>query len=250
LNISTLALRPQDLQTPDQDMSSSSDLIGAVSKLVDCLKRSHSHLGHRAGYYDGAAAAEAIGAAMSADVTITELTARVAELEQLAETDELTGLLNRRGFDQILHRSMASADRYDEQGVLIYIDLDSFKPINDTHGHAAGDEVLRKVACALIENTRDTDYVGRLGGDEFAVLLTRTSWINGLKRAGNIEGQLNSMMVGWQGRKISVRASLGLQKYGARDIGHDILCRADEAMYQTKRLRSELLPETKARRLA
>ena len=98
-----------------------------------------------------------------------------------------------------------------------------------------------RVASTLLDGIRDTDYVGRLGGDEFALLLTRTSWENGLRRAECVESRLNNSMVDWCGRKIAVSASLVLQKYGAKDEGLDLISRADEAMYKTKRLRTNLV---------
>ncbi|NQU58554.1 MAG: GGDEF domain-containing protein [Rhodospirillales bacterium] len=178
--------------------------------------------------------------AKAAKLLIAHLQDRIAELELLAETDELTGLPNRRGFDNLLQRVLSGVSRYDEQGVLIYIDLDAFKPINDSCGHAAGDEVLRQVATLLRDGIRDTDFAGRMGGDEFAVLLTRTNWENGFKRARRIEKQLNNSIVHWHGRMIAISASFGLQGYGAKEDGLDLLARADEAMYTTKRLRTNL----------
>jgi diguanylate cyclase (GGDEF)-like protein len=177
--------------------------------------------------------------AKAAEMLIDHMKGRIAELELLTETDELTGLLNRRGFDKQLQRVLSGVERYDEQGILIYIDLDAFKPINDSYGHAAGDEVLRHVANLLSNSIRDTDFVGRLGGDEFAILLTHSNLQNGLKRAERIENQLNKSIVPWQGRMIAICASFGLQEYGAKEQGVDLLALADEAMYKTKRQRTE-----------
>ncbi len=133
---------------------------------------------------------------------------------------------------------MSAAGRYDERGVLIYVDLDGFKPINDTYGHGAGDEVLRMVAGTLRENVRDTDSVGRMGGDEFCVLLTRMSWKDGLAKAESLDRSLNNTFVSWRGRMIAVRASLSVHAYGSRDDSDDLLDRVDDAMYVTKRLRA------------
>ena len=74
----------------------------------------------------------------------------------------------------------------------------------------------------MLDGIRDTDYVGRLSGDKFALLLTRTSWENGIGRAECVERKLNNFMVDWRDRKIAVSASLGLQKYGAKDEGVDL----------------------------
>ena len=203
----------------------------SISQLAACL----DHTDERR-----ETASRALGAAAAAEHLIAEQTHRLAYLERLAHTDELTGLLNRHGFEGELNRALASSRRYDEEGALIYVDLDAFKPINDTHGHAAGDEVLRRVARLLLDNVRDTDYVARMGGDEFAVLLTRTNWDNALRRAETLDKILNGAMVGWQGRTIALRASFGIQAYGQEEDGHDLLHRADHAMYETKRLRAQL----------
>lgn len=181
----------------------------------------------------------ALGAAHAAETRIAELQQRVAELDRLAVTDELTGLLNRRGFEAEINRALAAAQRYQEAGVLIYVDLDGFKRINDTHGHAAGDEVLRQVARILMENVRHSDHVGRLGGDEFVLLFPRTAREDGLKRSDIIERLLNSTLVNWQGHTIALRASLGFQPFGLIADGRRLLHLADHSMYQTKRRRAE-----------
>src|SRR5437660_9578831 len=97
--------------------------------------------------------------------------ARMAELEARAEIDPLTDVLNRRGFQRELKRSLAYVKRYGPSAALLYLDLDAFKAINDRHGHAAGDAVLKAVAMVINRHVRASDVVARLGGDEFAVLL-------------------------------------------------------------------------------
>lgn len=185
----------------------------------------------------------AVSTVMKAEKRIVEQSKRIAYLERLAMTDELTSLLNRRGFINQLHHSLATARRYQEKGVLIYVDLDNFKPINDTYGHAAGDQVLTHVAKVLMANVRDTDYVGRMGGDEFAVLLTRSTLRDGVKRAEALDHTLNTSAARWRGRRIPFRASLGFLGYGPEDNGKDLLARVDNAMYKTKRLRARPMEE-------
>src|SRR5258708_5091941 len=97
--------------------------------------------------------------------------AKVRELEASADTDALTEVFNRRGFDRELRRTLAYIKRYWTRAALIYIDLDGFKPVNDRHGHAAGDVVLKVVAATLMRNVRASDTVARLGGGEFGVIL-------------------------------------------------------------------------------
>jgi diguanylate cyclase (GGDEF)-like protein len=185
-------------------------------------------------------AADALNAALSAEQLIRELHERIAQLEKLALTDELTGLLNRRGFERDLACAVAAARRYGEEGVIAFIDLDGFKEINDSLGHAAGDAALREVAALLAANTRLTDSVGRLGGDEFAILLKRTNWQNGIRRAHELHRLIDPAVVHFvDGRSIEVRSSLGLQPYHAGIDGDAavLLARADAEMYEQKRLR-------------
>ncbi len=93
------------------------------------------------------------------------------ELEATAVVDAVTGIFNRRGFDRELERSLAYVKRYGTRAALFYIDLDGFKPVNDQHGHAAGDAILRAVAAMLTRSVRASDTVARLGGDEFGLIL-------------------------------------------------------------------------------
>ena len=109
--------------------------------------------------------------AVAADRRVAELEARLAYLEDLVVTDELTGALNRRGFVMEFTRALDAARRGGPRGVVIVCDLDGFKTINDRLGHAVGDEVLRQVGRLLIRGVRRMDVTARLGGDEFALLL-------------------------------------------------------------------------------
>lgn len=111
-------------------------------------------------------------AAASAEQQLAEQQARIRQLESLSVTDELTKVLNRRGFGIELERALARAERRGETGLLLLCDLDHFKAINDTYGHPAGDEVLCELAQLLRSRTRHNDHVARLGGDEFAILIT------------------------------------------------------------------------------
>ncbi len=123
---------------------------------------------------------------------LTDQNKRIADLENLATTDALTRVLNRRGFVDCLTHELSVARRHGVGGVLIFVDLDEFKPVNDTYGHAAGDEVLRTVSNLLRGHIRDTDYIGRLGGDEFAILLPRSNKRNGVRRAEDLDRKLNN----------------------------------------------------------
>lgn len=176
-------------------------------------------------------------AARAAEKKLVDQNKRISHLEQISTTDELTGILNRRGFEEEFRRVLARAHRHGEEGVLVYVDLDDFKPINDTYGHAAGDEVLRQAGRILMENVRGSDTVARIGGDEFCVLLVNTSRLEGTERAEALNRTLNSAIISWNERRIAIRASFGLQAFTARDNAKELLCCADAAMYRIKRFK-------------
>jgi diguanylate cyclase (GGDEF)-like protein len=177
------------------------------------------------------------GALNYADETeqrIMELNARIALLESLTITDELTGLLNRRGFADVMQRNLLSAARYDEAGILAYIDLDNFKGTNDNFGHQVGDRVLRAVGRYLLQNVRATDYAARLGGDEFAILFVRAQQAPARERARQLVRGLNKLSIKSDDGKVSIRASLGLAYYDGEITADELLDRADRAMYADK----------------
>ncbi len=227
---------------------SDAGLVNRVQRLADCLAQSNALGGPGEIHAHLEAAREALAAARKTENRQAWMAARIAELEQLSMTDELTGLLNRRGFQVEMKRALAQAGRYQERGVLIYVDLDAFKPVNDTFGHPAGDAVLQRVAGIISETVRDTDCIGRLGGDEFAVLLVRTSWRAGLQKAEVIERRLNCAYVVWRRRMIAIRASIGFQRYGPNTDCRELMDKADEAMYRTKKLRSKLAADASSKR--
>ena len=166
-----------------------------------------------------------------------------AHYQTLATTDPLTGLLNRRGFDDQMRRVLAAARRHDETGLVMFVDLDGFKRTNDELGHAAGDAVLRHVARTLAGNVRETDLVARLGGDEFVVVLTKTGADEAQSRARRLAVLLNNAELAVADRVVIVRASFGGAAYGPGDTAAGILCHADAAMYANK-------PSRRRRRLA
>ena len=103
------------------------------------------------------------------------LRGRIVELEQMADTDPMTALANRRALDREMVRALATVERHDMPYVFALLDVDALKRINDGHGHLAGDTVLRRLAIGLRDSFRQTDIAARLGGDEFALILPRVS---------------------------------------------------------------------------
>ena len=157
-------------------------------------------------------------------------------LEKLAVTDSLTDLRNRRYFDDNLAATFARAQRFDEAICLILLDVDFFKQINDTYGHAAGDTVLQALARAFKTRTRETDIAARLGGDEFAFLLYRTQREEGIVFANAILAMLREMPFNFHDQEVTIGLSIGVACN--RDDIHSIEAlygAADEALYEAKR---------------
>jgi diguanylate cyclase (GGDEF)-like protein len=163
--------------------------------------------------------------------------ARVKELEAGADIDPLTQVFNRRGFDRELKRSLAYVQRYWTRAALIYVDLDGFKPVNDQHGHAAGDAVLTAVAAMLARSVRASDTVARLGGDEFGLILWNLSEADAAAKSWALEAAIGETTIEWEGGMLSVGASIGFAMLGPSDELADVLAKADHAMYARKAAR-------------
>lgn len=176
-----------------------------------------------------------IAYAASAEQHITEQQHRIRELEALSTTDELTGLHNRRGLQEFMTRTLASAQRHGEEGVVAFLDLNDFKEINDRFGHDTGDIALQKFAENLQRNLRSSDFVARIGGDEFVFVLTRTNTENGKARALAIQREICATSVPARGRKIFLKASMGVIPYTGDKSYYDLMKAADHAMYENKK---------------
>ena len=155
-----------------------------------------------------------------------------SQLERLAIQDPLTNALNARAFSHELAQELSRNRRYGRPLALIYLDLDDFKSVNDTHGHATGDAVLRLVADAMRSAVRQADVVGRLGGDEFAVLMPETDGDVAHAAATRLATGIRTVFRGTP----SVTASIGVVAVSGTEAGTDELLRkADQAMYAAKR---------------
>jgi len=159
------------------------------------------------------------------------------ELERLARTDPLTGLLNRRSFFAEASRELHWVQRTGHPAVVISFDLDHFKTINDTRGHAAGDASLRAISDMLRGERRGTDVVGRLGGEEFAIVVRDTDVDCGRRLAERLRAAVAALDVHHDGEAISLTASFGVTQVRSSDVDlDDAIKRADGAMYTAKRL--------------
>ncbi|HEX5375793.1 MAG TPA: diguanylate cyclase [Solirubrobacterales bacterium] len=175
---------------------------------------------------------------------VTERKALELELEQLSCRDPLTGLLNRRSFDEVLESQLAYTRRYGKGGALLVVDLDRFKQVNDQHGHAAGDEALRQVARVLDDNVRLTDTVARdpdglaarLGGDEFALLLPEADEAGAEAVAERLLAALAAAPLEVDGRRVELGISVGVALFDECGCppAKDLLAAADRAMYVVK----------------
>ncbi|MEP3232578.1 MAG: GGDEF domain-containing protein [Hyphomicrobiales bacterium] len=161
---------------------------------------------------------------------------QIEKLAKIAVEDELTGLLNRRGFSRSLNSAVSYAHRYSVPACLLYIDLNEFKQINDTYGHQTGDFMLKTVGYRLQRQVRQSDIVARLGGDEFAVLLWHVNHETAQTRGAKIMDGICKPLV-----KISkqvethIKASAGVTILEKNDTAETLLERADQAMYKAKR---------------
>lgn len=160
--------------------------------------------------------------------------ARIVLLERRADTDVLVDALNRRGMERVLRRSIAYVGRYPASAALIYLDINRLKPLNDRHGHAAGDAVLKAVARALNDNVRKSDVVARLSGDEFAVLVWNVSEADAAAKAMAIEDRIARLQIPWRGAPLVTSAAAGFSMLQPSDTPQELLDRADHAMYARK----------------
>ncbi len=171
------------------------------------------------------------------DVAATSLQI-VWEIEgaiKTAITDGLTGLVNRRAFDEKLERLLNETDRFGQPLALILADIDHFKRINDTWGHEAGDEVLRWVAKKLAEGVRTVDVCARYGGEEIAILLPQTALAGAVDLADRLRQAVGGKPVKFKGEEISVTVSLGVASYpDSVSVRNGLFRAADRALYEAK----------------
>jgi diguanylate cyclase (GGDEF)-like protein len=165
-----------------------------------------------------------------------ELHALSERLQALSATDALTGIANRRTFDERLAVEVARANRYNTPLALVMLDLDHFKELNDRFGHLAGDEVLRRVAAILEREKRMGDLVSRFGGEEFAAILPHTDANAAVAWAERVRQLLSSTQVRSEAGVFSVTASFGVAGAGPREEGERLIEEADRALYGAKRI--------------
>ncbi len=159
------------------------------------------------------------------------------EMNRLATVDVLTGLLSRRHFMLLAERELSRSVRYKSEMSVLMIDIDNFKTVNDTHGHEAGDRVLRRLGEILASVLRDVDFVGRIGGEEFAVVLPQTPILRAFEVAERLRRTVEHVEIPLtHGLPLSISISIGVSSLHDRETNIDtFLGQADRALYDAKR---------------
>lgn len=165
---------------------------------------------------------------------LSNAVSRLSEVERLADEDTLAPVYNRRAFVRELSRVMSYSERYGTPATLLFFDANNFKAVNDTFGHAAGDQALMAIAQVLVDHVRDSDIVGRIGGDEFAVILSNADEAAGREKGESLVHIVRDLEIHWEGKPIDLDVAVGV--YGLRP-GEDpgtALAQVDKAMYANK----------------
>ena len=164
-----------------------------------------------------------------------ELQSAKERAETLARTDFLTGMNNRRSFYDLCETPFKVARRHGQELAVILVDIDQFKTINDAHGHAAGDEVLRTLSGIVANTGRESDVAGRVGGDEFAILLPHTNAENARELAERLRAQMEQSVVRTDRSQVKFTASFGVVQMDAScESLEALVATADDAMYKAK----------------
>ena len=166
--------------------------------------------------------------------SLAEMRERLEELEQLADTDTLTPLPNRRRFLRELDRVVSHAARHGTPAAVLYIDLNSLKRVNDRHGHVGGDAALIHIARLLQGLIRGTDVVARIGGDEFGLILDHLDHNSAIETAERISRCIAANPVDLGGAQVPLQASIGVATILPGDSAADVMRRADRNMYLAK----------------
>jgi diguanylate cyclase (GGDEF)-like protein len=167
---------------------------------------------------------------------ITETRLLMDQLASMAQHDSLTSLYNRRMFFALANGRFAELARYGGTAAVIMVDIDYFKEVNDTHGHAAGDEVLVRVSQSIAQRLRQTDIVARYGGEEFCIYLASTTSQEAVQIAEELRILAQGLQVRCGDEAIKVTISLGVASFDSgkhKDLGQ-LLTQADGALYQAK----------------
>lgn len=183
------------------------------------------------------------------DDTTHELTSvheHLTEMQQLVDVDCLAPIPNRRAFMRRLKWAISMRDRYEHPSSILYFDLNRFKEINDTHGHAAGDQVIQYVSEIFKKMLRETDFVARIGGDEFAIIMYYAEEADARKRAQTISEEVKNSAFTFNGAMVPLSTSYGVYTLQKGEDPETALSNADIAMYVDKRRHRESMESADA----
>jgi diguanylate cyclase (GGDEF)-like protein len=166
---------------------------------------------------------------------VEEARMKLEDMARTADQDMLLPILNRRAFVREVSRFTSFAERYKTSSSLIYVDLDDFKRVNDEHGHAAGDDVLRHVSELIQGQIRDSDVFARLGGDEFGVILTHVTSEQAARKGESLAKVLRDNPPMLNGKPVRLSFSYGVYELRAGETPDAAMREADRAMYARKR---------------
>jgi diguanylate cyclase (GGDEF)-like protein len=226
------------------DESRPVDGVALIAPLVETISFGGVHLGVLAMAPDGRSPGARPGAP-SDDARLFSLialelggpmrmTALMEDARRLAAIDGLTQLMNRRAFSDALGREISSATRHMHPLSVVVLDIDHFKAINDTRGHAGGDAVLRALGRLLATETRRSDLCGRWGGEEFVMALTHTDRIGARVVADRLRARIGELDITIGDSRIPITASLGVATLAQGESLDELVARADRAMYGAK----------------
>ena len=159
----------------------------------------------------------------------------LSEIERLVDVDCLAPISNRRAFMRRLNWAISMFTRYAHPSTLLYLDLNDFKQVNDTYGHAAGDIAIRHVSQILTNTMRESDFIARLGGDEFGIIMYHADEAAAKRRGQKITEAIRSTPFTYNGKALYVGAAYGLYSIQKGDNAEDALSKADFSMYVDKR---------------
>jgi len=163
-----------------------------------------------------------------------ELHSKLASEKQDARLDPLTGVANRKSFEERFAQEIARKPRADAPMAMLLWDIDSFKFINDSYGHRAGDRVLQSVAACFMAAVRSGDFVARIGGEEFVVLLSGLELADALRTANQVRSAVEALRFHFRGTPVRVTVSCGVTELQEHDAAESAFDRADSALYRAK----------------
>ncbi|MBY0354514.1 MAG: GGDEF domain-containing protein [Rickettsiales bacterium] len=179
-------------------------------------------------------------------LSLDQTRAQLKEIESLVDVDCVAPIPNRRAFMRRLNWVIAMHERYNHPSSVLFFDLNRFKDINDTYGHAAGDLAIRHVADLLADMTRESDFLARIGGDEFAIILYYATHEDAVRRGEHIAEMLRRTPLDFNNRPLTIETAVGIHTIRSGETAEIALQQADQSMYEHKRQLKAAITELNA----